>query len=394
MRFDSHPNDGVGPKTWSGSAIAGWTVMARPANPIVMRFYRSREGYTYTEPRSVIGMSPVSEFGQSPLVTYDPPGWLVKWPATTPPNVAYFNYAAVIVKRVNATTWLELRWNALSHARTMLENSSVVSPPYAFELWCSHNASGTLATTRLAVWDYQSVAGATAVNVPFDPKTTPMYVEAMILDNVVTWALWSEYPGTLAGPAADSSKVESGSYAIPAALQSVIGSGVAGQPGASLFVHNADTDSFVAGRPSPSWYYTALNPPFIHYLEFIDASWPGNTIDVPVIGDAEDTLPTIRVKGLITDPVIVFRIPTDDGSYESSRIAIDGTINAGEEIIIDLASGGSVVDAAGNSRYGMLRPGSRLPVFRPGINKVTLIANTWDATLPEHMSVSWRDALI
>jgi hypothetical protein len=105
---NTHPLGGFGPKLYTTGPYA---YIARPASPVVMRFYRSAEGYTYAEPRCVVGMAPVS---RSPVITYPQAGWFIVpdgWPSNE--NQVFSNYAAVIIKRINATTWLELRWKAL-----------------------------------------------------------------------------------------------------------------------------------------------------------------------------------------------------------------------------------------------------------------------------------------
>jgi hypothetical protein len=379
---NTHPLGGIGPKLYTTGPYA---YIARPASPVVMRFYRSAEGYTYAEPRCVVGMAPVS---RSPVITYPQAGWFIVpdgWPSNE--NQVFSNYAAVIIKRINATTWLELRWKALDTAAALRNNPLAISPPKAFELWCSHNTSGSLTTTKLASWSYTS--GGIFENTPYNALTQPMYVETMLINNVVTWGLWLEYPGSREVPANLSSRIESGSYTIPSGLGAVIGSAVVGQPGVSLYVDNPPT---ISGNVL--WNYTAGNPPFVHYMEFVDTAWVGNSVDMTIMGDAEDTPPVIKIKGLITDAVLSFLIPNEDGEYDSLRLMLDGTIEAGDELTINSSQEGlSVTDSSGTNRYGMLRPGSRLPMFRHGVNKVSISASDWDETLSEHLSISWRDAL-
>jgi hypothetical protein len=165
----------------------------------------------------------------------------------------YANTANILIKRVNSTTWLELRWSALSNGRSMSSAAALFHPSsptaiYAFELWCSHNASGTLATTRLATWDYTHVSSASVLNVPFNPTTDKAYLEAYLLDNVVSWALWiNGYPGPIGTD--NPARVESGSYAFGGGLATVIGSGVDGRPGFAMKVDNPPTESGVtSGR--------------------------------------------------------------------------------------------------------------------------------------------------
>lgn len=378
----TYPFGGYGPKLYDSSNV----LIARPTNPVLLRFYRSAEGYNYNNVRVVASLSPVSRkasYGDGNAA----PGWWIYPPAFYPANAGqvFKNYAAVIVKRVSSTAWLELRWNAISHAMALQQEPAAVSPPYAFELWCSHNTSGTLATTRLATWEY---AGATVhPNVPYDVSTQLMYFDVTLLDDVVSWGLWQ---GATPTGDAITSPSESGQYVLPSALSTVVGSGVAGKPGLSLCVDNPPLDDPLA---NPLWMYTAENPPWFTFMYAYDVDATNTTTDIPVIGDAEDTPPLIKVKGPITNPTITFSLPTDDGSYETARVALQGAVVAGDELTIDLADGGSITDSSGANRYNMLAVGSRLPMLRPGINKVNIFAANEDETMPENLSIVWRDAL-
>jgi hypothetical protein len=385
---DSHPNGGIGLKLWTGNPSIGYQPIARPASPVILRFYRTQEEYTYTDPRCIVGMAPVSEY-----LPRNSPGHAVM-PSTdaTNPNKVFSNYCAIIIKAANPTTWLELRWYALNHAKALAVNPSAISPPFAFELWCSHNTSGTLATTKLASWDYSSVSGATLENTPLPALTQPMYLEATLLDDNLSWGLWREYPGSLTVPADPSSRIESGNYPLPTALKSIIGSTVAGFPAVKFFVDNGVTGNYGTTGASV-WSRMANNAPFVHFMEFSRADFQPASLDIPVIGDADDTPPVIKIYGRVVNPLVVLLVPNDDGTYTSHRIILEGEVHNGDVLTIDLADDGSITDSHGNNRYDMLRPGSRLPMLRPGTNKISLSAIDWDESLPEHMSVTWRDAL-
>jgi hypothetical protein len=385
------PYGGVNLDLWtdrSGSALAN--LVDRPTNPIIARFYRSLEGYTYTEPRVIAGCSPVA---QAVSIAYtfavDSNAYGYASVYASPPTVRYSNDATVLLKRVNSTTWLELRWKALSNARMnaiQLPVGATQTPsgsqPWAFELWCSHNASGTLTTTRLATWDYTH---GTPINVPFDPGSEKAYLDVSLVDDLVTWSLWvGAYPAPLNSTLDSPHKVESGSYAIPSGLAAVVGSAVAGQAGFSMKVDNAPNDS-----GAYKWPYTAANPPFVHYLRFSNAADVAPTVEVPVIGDS-DTAPEIVLNGLMIDPVVSVQAPREDGSYDSFSIFLEGTVDEGDQLTI---GNGKIVDRTGNNRYGMLRPGSRVPMLQPGINYATLSAIDWNESLSENMSLTWRDAL-
>lgn len=384
----SYPYGGVGPKLYDSTTN---TWIARPTSPVLLRFYRSVEGYNYNNLRIIGGVNPVSltaavgpGLGGGLLGTTGPGWWIFSINDPSNPGVVFKNYAAVIIKRVSSTAWLELRWNAVGHARALLQESAAVSPPYAFELWCSHNASGTLATTRLATWDYSGAS--VPINVPFDVSSQLTFLDIQLLGDVVTWSLMT-VPPTGGGAA---TATESGEYSIPSALSTVVGSGVAGKPGAALFIDNPPGSDATA---RPYWQYTAMNPPFLTFMYAYDADAANTTTDIPVIGDAEDTPPLIKIKGPVSDPTLTFWLPNDDGSYETVNTLLQGTIAAGDELTIDLANGGTITDSSGANRYNMLGVGSRLPMLRPGVNKVNIQAKNQDETMPENLSVVWRDAL-
>jgi hypothetical protein len=361
------PYGGVNLDLWSfrsGSALAG--LIDRPANPIIARFYRSLEGYTYTEPRVIAGCSPVAQavsiayaFGADPYA-YGYSSLYANAPASGT-ALRYSNEATVLLKRVSSTTWLELRWKALSNARMQAigEPNGILptpsgSQPWAFELWCSHNASGTLTTTRLATWDYTHGA---PLNVPFDPSTEKAYLDVSLVDDVVEWSLWvGAYPAPFSSNLNSPHRVESGSYAIPSGLAAVVGSAVAGQAGFSMKIDNPPSDVGVY-----QWPYTAANPPFVHYLRYSNANELAPNVELPVIGDS-DTAPEIVIDGLVTDPVVSIQAPREDGSYDSFSIFLEGTVDEGDQLIISNV--------------------------QPGINYATLSAIDWNESLSENMSMS------
>jgi len=353
-------------------------LIASPASPVLGRFYRSSEGYTYTEPRVIAGCSPVvltsAYIGHGPIRGY---GNVV-----AVSDNAYFNSATVLLKRVSSTVWLELRWNALSNGRANVMSASPppTPEPWAFELWCSHNTSGTLSTTRLATWDYLSTSTASLLNVPFDPAIQKAYLDVSLVSNVVSWSMWIDgYPGPIGFDSAN--KIEAGSYTLPAGLAAVIGSAVAGHAGFALKVDNPPD--------SVDWKKTSANPPFVHYLRFSNASEVAPVVEVPVIGDS-DTIPEIVLTGMMENPVISIQTPREDGSLDSYSVIFEGTIGVNEQLII---GNGKIVDGSGANRYSLLQPGSRVPELQPGINYISLSATDWTESLYENMSIAWRDAL-
>jgi hypothetical protein len=354
----------------------------RPAQNIRTRLYRSLEGFTYGEPRVVVGGTPGSNYrarGSTPyamsIADITLGGGLTKDNTDLD-----FNALTLLVKRVSATTWLELRWNSVSHA-WFVANGYGANPQAAwpFELWCSHNTSGTLATTRLASWEYASYDSSSSLY-PFNRVVDPMWLVSWVLSNTVHWELWRSYPSLIDA----TGRVESGSFALPAPLQSVVGSGVAGSPGWSIDVERSNSQLNFA--------VISATPPYVHYYEQSDASLPPQSITVPVIGDV-DTPQVLQLRGDVVDPTISISVPAyDDLPARTSVARFTGTTSDTNPITVDLERG-TVTDSFGQNSYEMLLTGSDFTSLRPGKNVVSLQARSW-GSYPSHLLVSWRDALV
>lgn len=368
----THPNGGVGHHTWL-SPSGGTNFNARPSGDLLTRYYTSALGYTYTNPRVVLGCAPCGIFKDNVGVSGTHRGNALQ------SSTVYTNSSSILLKRVSSTTWLELRWNAT--AKAFWDNSVGVTSPYTFELWCSHNSSGTLTTTRLAFWDYSYVDPSTVWNIPFDPRATPMWLVAFLdTSNTVTMQLWDAYPSDF-NP---SSMIEQNTFTLPSGLLSVIGSAVAGNTGWILKTS--------AALNSTGWASTAPSPPFIHYFEERRADVPIQSTLIPVIGDV-DTPQKIQLRGNMLDPFLTMVVPTEDGGTESAQARFDGTIFDFDPVTVNL-NDGSVTFSDGSNAYIKLLPGSRFLNLRPGTNIIELSASDWDTTIPAHAVVSWRDALI
>jgi len=315
----------------------------------------------------------------------------------------YWNYVAILLKRVSSGTWIELRWHSVNHlfwnsGNTYILNiagtpTSLPAPlfsaaPYAFEIVCSHNAAGSASVTSLAHWDYPdlalpvgSVSGNLYPGVNFNPQSELRWLECEMLDNVITWSLWDQYPtpSVVGSP----HKLQSGSYAIPSGLQPIIGTGVAGHTGWSQYVSNtSDSSNFTA---------TANNAPFIHYFESSKADQAEQELPIGVIGDIE-TPPTIVLRGGMIDPLLTMINTSESGEQLSSYARFIGTFLDNNPVTIDVNSG-HITDAAGSNAYNLLQPGSDFLNFRPGINRIGLKASNWDSNAADHAEVHWRDAL-
>jgi hypothetical protein len=361
-------NNGVTIKAWDAAGSHGTN---RPASDLKARMYRSAETYTYTSPRVVMGCSPQST-GQG-FVTGNPSRMAYYSDLF---NVAsYANTATILVKRVSSTTWLELRWSSMSVAAS----GGGPNPLYAFELWCSHNTSGTLATTRLSQWDYASYDSASG-NLPFNPLVDQMYLVSYMLANVVHWELWRGYPSI----SDTTNRLEAGSYTLSSSLQPVVGTSVAGSVGMSLGISRTASQNAFNGLSN--------TPPFVHYFESSKADVPGQSLVCPVIGTI-DTPQRVQLRGDLVDPIVSITVPEFDGKSARTSVAkFAGTLPESAPITIDMDDG-SVLDAHGANQYGMMLHGSSFEAFRPGLNVVSVQAKSWSTAALAHAIATWNDAL-
>jgi hypothetical protein len=377
------PSGGVGIRNWNSSGSQG---LNRPTSDLLTRVYRSSEGFTYTNPKVILGCSP-SSFGRTSSSTWpdDMLGW--NWISDASADLVYVNHAAILLKRVSSTTWLELRWNGIrkDHIQqstvdpwgNAVDAGVITGAPYSLELWCSHNTSGTLATTRLNGVDLTTTWTG---GFPFKPSVQPYYLVSWMISNIVYWELWSSYPSLLDF----SNRIESGSYTLSANLIALMGSAVSGSTGWSLKIPKANNDS--------SWQSLASRPPFIHYFESIKAEIAPVTLACPVIGDFEDSPQKIILSGDLVDPIISISVPDFDDEPAATSVAyFSGTAENLNPIIIDL-NDGSIMNSTGTNVYSMLIPGSRFIKFRPGVNYVTVQAKNFATTVTAHVVASWRDA--
>jgi hypothetical protein len=368
------PVRAVGVKTWSD---VNGTFGTAPTSDIKTRMYRSSEGYTYGDPRVVLGCAPQS-LGLGASFS-DLRGMNVLYSGSAGSRVFKYNTATILLKRVSSTTWLELRWNSYSTQASFGIDSTVEpNAPGAFELWCSHNASGTLTTTMLRSWDYSSYDSTSGLY-PFQPSRDPMYLVSWMTANVVHWELWSAYP-SLVDP---SLRLEQAQFSLPSGLVSVVGSGVAGSSGWSTRIGGSGSNPDFAGL--------AATPPIFHYYESSDAALIPQTTSLTVIGSIE-TPQVIELRGDVLNPIVQVTVPEYDDHPQSTSVArFAGTIRDSAPIYVDL-SDGSVRDGLGNNRRDLLVAGSRFEMLRPGVNQVSIQATNW-GNYTAHAITSWRDAL-
>lgn len=363
---DTHPSFGVSIRSWYKTVLVGQHGTNRPTQDLKARMYHS-SATRYPRPLVYLGCAP-SAYNSDDAIWINDAG------------TAYYMTATILLKRVSSTTWLELRWNSLTNAAAVAAGTS--NQPHAFELWCSHNTSGTLTTTKLAGWDYESIDPSLNKYPTGDPNVNIPYLVAWIdTNNSVGWELWSAYPSYTD----TTMRVESGSYNIPVGLQSVIGSSVDGDVGRSMAI--------MRGASEADWEALSDKPPYWQYFSVVSYDQPPAEMLCNVIGSI-DTFQTIQLRGDLQNPEIQIAVPEFNGSPAYvSRAVFNATILDSNPITIDL-SDGSVVDSLGNNSYGLLEPGvSDFAPFRPGINTISISATDWDSSYQQHAIATWRDAL-
>lgn len=378
----SHPNGGVGPRAWDGSGFfddGGGS--NRPTSDLKTRVYRSVESLTYATPRVVLGCAP-----QGYGAVGDPRRFIIQLGSGSPPSrTFYYNNAAIVLKRIDSSTWLELRWNSYSFAAGNNGETNTTAP-HAFELWASHTTGGSASPTLVDSWDYESYDSAAVGSpltgrYPFDPSVDPMWLVAWEVDDVVSWELWRTYPTALDF----GNMIESGSHVLTSGHVARYGDAAAGSTGWSLSIPKATGASF-------DWETIASRPPFVHYFEASDASLPPTSIVVPAIGSIEMPY-AIQLRGDLVDPTIAIEAPGMDGDARRVTTAqLQGKVFDSNPVTISLYDDFSVVDSDGVARDDLLVVGSDFSSLTPGLNRVTLQARGW-GSYPEHMSLTWKDAL-
>jgi hypothetical protein len=371
-----HPNDGVGIKTWNDLGAHGSN---RPSSDLVTRYYRSSEGYTYGTPKVILGCAPSGYGGAG---STDNGSFNYQIDSFPNPTNWYYEDVRILLKRISSTTWLELRWNSVSHVGGGNAGINPANAPYAFELWCSHDSSGTLTTTRLATWDYVSYNSSSGLY-PFVPSVDEMYLTAWMDSNdLVAWQLWRGYPANDTG--FQPNRIESGSYQVPSQLASVVGHSVAGSTGMGMRISRASSEG--------AFETIADRPPFWHYFESSDHSVSASSIYVPVIGDIE--VPYVVVlHGDVVDPIISISVPEFDGKPAATSTAyFTGTMYEDFPTTIDLTGSSTTIkDDSGNNAFTSLVSGG-FEMLRPGVNVIKLFGKGW-GDYSEHASITYRDAL-
>lgn len=367
-----HPAGGIGVKAFvmSGSTAVHGT--NRPTSDIKTRMYRSAEGFTYTTPKVILGGGPQGKGSLFSAPMFEARSMLGLSSGAPGSRVYYYDDLTVLLKRVAAGTWLEMRWNSYTHAIAPTEPNI----PYAFEIWCSHTSAGVAGVTRLAFWEYASFNASSGLY-PFDLDKDPIWLAAWMLNNTVFWELWKTYPSINT-----VGRIESGNFVLPGPVATLLGTTVAGQAGWSTKLTNADTQT--------NFNNLVDFPPFMHYYESSDASLPPVSVSCPVIGDVDTPQEIVLMGGLI-DPIVSISVPAYDGKPAATSVArFSGTISDTDPITINVADP-SVKDSSGRNQYQLVIPGSRFESFRPGVNYITVQAKNW-GSFSEHVSATWRDA--
>jgi phage-related protein len=73
----------------------------------------------------------------------------------------------------------------------------------------------------------------------------------------------------------------------------------------------------------------------------------------------------------------------------SSQLVFNGTMAASNPITVDYNQG-TIIDAVGANRFGMIQAGSKMTNLQPGLNTISVVAENWG--VGPHVVTWWRDA--
>lgn len=285
-----------------------------------------------------------------------------------------YNYLGVLLKRVSATTWIEARFNSANQA---VMNAAHGSPaaPFSLELWCSHNAAGSAAVTRLGGWDVP------AANI-IDGHRKHLHA-FMDQSGVVYVELWDEGGPTLT----EVGLIARQSYTLPGPLSTLLGPAVAGRTGVVIKLARWD-DGTLTGI-SVAKMAANYGEPYLSTFEATDYATALGLISCPVIGDVDDVPLQLQLRGDIDSPVIkVANIDTG----ESSFLSLSGVFAESDPVTVDMDAG-TIRSASGLDYFGRRQLGSRFFSFKPGRNFITIQAKAWNTSAPAHVIATWRNAL-
>jgi hypothetical protein len=325
--------------------------------------------YTYTTPQVTVAGDCVSPAGGH---DYD------LFSSAYIGNVWQYNYLAAVIKRVSATTWLELRYNSANWiAMNLSQDPPTTSAPYSLELWCSHNTAGTLVSTRLDGWD-----------VPVDEVTSGAlkFVRGyMTAGDEVVMELWS---GSDPNPG-DVGLLSRRSYQLTSSLPGLVGAGVSGSTGFAVRLGRWSD----GGPASVSLEQMASNYGFPYMASFdtIDYAATQLWLSCPVIGDADEVPWQLQLRGSIDSPTIV--LISFGEEVRTSTVRLSGVFTDTDPVTIDFDTG-KIRSANGVNRFSSRQPGSRFEKLTAGQNFVLIQATAWDTAATVHAIATWRDALI
>ena len=367
-------NDGTSltPQTgWSPTNIGGspWPLDGVALSPLtnvttylsaasLARIYRTLEGYTYTTPQVTVGGDVLRTYANNTI------------PTSIIGGAWQYNYIGCLLKRVSGTTWIEARYNLANQVEMNAVTGSPTAPQ-SLELWCSHNASGTLATTKLAGWD---------VPLAYIYQDAVKYVRSyMTTGSVVYVELWNQPPNL-----SDVGLLSRQSYTVSGGLVAVVGAGVAGSAGALMRLAR-----WSDGTSGYTGHNLAMPIPFLTSFEAIDFQAALNLISCPVIGDADDTPLEIQLRGNIDSPNIMV---TNVEEGRSTVLRLTGVFTDADPVTINMDEG-TIKSAAGVNYFDRRVIGSRFSSLGSGQNVIAVQAAGWDAGAAVHLIASWRDAL-
>lgn len=283
------------------------------------------------------------------------------------------NYIAAIIKRT-ASAWIELRFTSGNNA-LMESTHPGTNPPFSFELWSSHNASGSSGTTRLAGWD---------IPVSITRDKSLKWVRGYMKDTgVITCELWNQDPNL-----SDAGLITRRTYTPSGALGAVIGPSIAGRTGWAIRLaqwwDNGTSTGYETLDIQDTW-----DTPYLTNYESLNYSAANIAMICPVIGDADEVPLKLQLRGDIDSPTIAaFNI--DSG--EVSTLRLSGVFTESDPVTIDMEAG-TITSLSGTDYLDRRLPGSRFFTLSPGVNILSVNSVNANLSSLEHIIATWRDAL-
>jgi hypothetical protein len=357
------PRDGV---------ALGWDTAYPPfwlTGDSLARMYYSAGSLTYTTPQVTVAGDVIDSAG----FDYD------LFADSLVVDLWQYNYIGALIKRVSSSSWIEARYNSANQA---VMNGYHASPtaPNSLELWCSHTASGSSGTTKLAGWDVpigNIIDGRLKHVRAYMDAADTVYVE-----------LWDEDPNL-----GDHGLIARRSFTMSGGLAAVLGHTVAGRTGMMVRLARWNEIDFLDFGLQKGFNVETLSnnydTPYLASFEAIDFATSLLLINCPVIGDVDDVPLKLTLRGGLDTPTITL-VNVDTGA--SSTLRLSGVFAEADPITIDMDAG-TIRSASGIDYFSRRQIGSRFFALQPGNNVLAVQAVGWDTSAPAHIIVTWNDAV-